>query len=212
MTESPGHDFAHDVARKTPVFEKLSLPGGGAEIFRLTRAEALVADLGRALEPIDLQRVQRRRDQPIRDTAFAEFGAQAMRSVPSFAALPGVTLGVAYVALQALVGQFVEGRLDQTGGNPPSSELDTELTARMFAAREQADGRIANLRERRPVGGVSQPSNSSATPSSASSELDFAPATSNLARNAASICAAVSGLSFSHWRTLSLPWPMRSPL
>jgi hypothetical protein len=179
-----------------------SCPAGAVpEVCRRGSAEALARDRAQPLAPRGIAFIQPLVDQQTIDTALAQLGPDAYRTVATCRTHRHVLLDVARVALQSTRRKRVEHRLDDLGrGFPARAELAPQLRAGVLACGEQADGSLLDRRI--------QPAQTSASASSS------APAAAGkaLARICASISAAICGLSLRNCRALSLPWPMRSPL
>ena len=122
------------------------------------------------------------------------------------AADPGIDVvpGESFLAEEILRFERGEHPLDRTRIAAARRELERELAACMLAAREQLEGSRPELRF---VLAVQAPT---ASPASDFSADPLRPGRS-MSRSAASTAWATSSFSLRNSRTLSRPWPMRSP-
>src|SRR5690606_6075430 len=111
------------------------------------------------------------------------------------------------IVLQARLRQALQRAGDRRRLEPARRQLALEFPAAVLTTRERVEGGLA----RRARHCFAQASASSEASSTSSSTL-FAGRVIACARIARSSSSAMSRFSFRNWRTLSLPWPSRSPL
>jgi len=174
---------------------------------RRRAAEATLVRGDRQRRPVAAARRQGRLDGRFADAALLELLADPPRAVAALDAAAGVALGIALVALQVLGGERLDAGLRLLGSEAALAELAPQLGLRVLTARQQGQGGGA------AVAGLARVLPQAST-SSASASAAGAAATSGSARArmAASISRAISVFSRRKLRTLSLPWPIRSPL
>jgi hypothetical protein len=153
-----------------------------------------------------LEFVERRSDGGAIYPALAQFQPDAPGSVPALGALARVGGRETPVVLQAGRAEGVQRIADHIGVEAARAELALEFAAAVFAPGQRRDGGSSGRRPRVLVAQASASTGSSST-SSALAEWGIAEA-----RTPASISLAMAGLSLRNRRTLSLPWPRRSPL
>ena len=192
---------------EAPVLQEARLTGAVSGVARRT-TEFLAACFQRELGPIVLGCRQRSLDQRALEAPFAEFERDAARSEAVAGARPGVGIGKTRVVLQAIGGEAVQGLGNGLPLDAARAELAFQFPAAVLAPRERADGEPAGVR---PLV-VVQASSSDSTSASSSTLPAAGVFASAWARMLPSISCATAGLSFRNWRTLSLPWPIRSPL
>ena len=165
-------------------------------------AEAPGTRLLRAIRPVRVvlsDRLPRRR---IPDSALAELLANACGAVTATAARADELLGEPFLAQQPPCFECIEHTLNRVRSVAARGELGCELAAGMLPAREQPESPRSKFRI--PLGGQAS------TASAASSPTGLLEGRSR-SRNAVSIAPAISSCSLRKSRTLSRPWPMRSP-
>ena len=112
-------------------------------------------------------------------------------------------LGESVVAQDSLRFERIEQVFDCFPAGTVRGELARKLAARMLASREQ-------LQRPRPDFRIARDAVQASTAPAASSGMPLFVGSSN-PRNAVSTASAMSPCSLRNSRTLSLPWPMRSP-
>ena len=132
----------------------------------------------------------------------AKLVANAPGAMAATEARGGVLLGEALLAQEPLRFQRVEDPVDFVNVSADGSELERELSAGVLAAREQLQGPRPKL----PFVLTGQAS--TASPASSAARLRLG---SSRSRRAVSIERAICSFSLRNSRTLSRPWPIRSP-
>jgi hypothetical protein len=137
-----------------------------------------------------------------RYAALLQFPPYVHGTVTPADSVVNIGLGVTLVALQAFAGQVRHDGFYGAVRKTAQCKFSDQFLPAVLPPRQQVE---CTFPDRLLV--VAQ-----ASTSSASSVSLAARSGRTLARMAASISCAVSGCSLRKLRTLSLPWPMRSPL
>ena len=165
-------------------------------------AEAPATRLRRAFRPVRVVLSDRFPRRHVADATPAKLFANARGALAATAARANELLGEPLLAQQPLRFECIEHAFDPVRPGAARGELGRELAARMLTAREQPEGSLAKLRI--SLGGQ-------ASTASAASSAERLRGGRSRFRNAVSIAIAMSWCSLRNSRTLSLPWPIRSP-
>ena len=183
-------------------FQEAGLAGPFPVVVGRRIAEAPGTRLRRAIRPMRVVLPHRLRRRFVRDAATPKLLANARRALAPTAARADELLGEPLLAQQPLRLERIEHALDRVRTSSARDELGRELAAGMLPARERPESPPSQLRI--PLGGQA----SITSPASSATRLRGGRSSS---RNAVSIAPAISSCSLRKSRTLSLPWPMRSP-
>jgi hypothetical protein len=114
------------------------------------------------------------------------------------------------IALQTLPGQIGNDLFDCFFGKTLGQQLLPQFVPTVFAAGKIAQAGVL-YRLPKPLGFAQNSASSTMSDAAGPREAAASPANA-FSRTFASMASATSGRSFRKFRTLSLPWPMRSPL
>jgi hypothetical protein len=145
------------------------------------------------------------------NAALPEFLPNPVRPITFVRSAADKNLREPGIALQALSSQIGNDLIDNVFGKAFGQQLVPQFVPAVFAAGKIAEASI--LDDLRRLAGFAQNS-ASPTSSGTAGPRDAAVASpaNAFSRTLASMASATSGRSFRKLRTLSLPWPMRSPL
>ena len=190
--------------RESPPFEETSLPCPFPGVGGHRLAEALPAFARRPLGPERRVPVQGFPGCRGADAALPQLLADAPRAVAPADPRPDELLREPILVQEPLRLQRVEHPLDRRRIAAPRRELERELSACVLAAREQLERPRPELRI------VIRDQAPTASPAPACSTEPLRPGRSR-SRSAVSTACAASSCCLRNSRTLSRPWPMRSP-
>ena len=183
-------------------FEEAGLAGPFAVVGRHRLAESLRSHPQRLFEPELFIPGDGLLRPFIADAAPAKLVANAPGAMAAAEARGDVLLGEALLAQEPLRFQRVEDPVDFVNVSAGGSELARELSTGMLATGEQLQGPRTKL----PFVLTGQAS--TASPASSAARLRLG---SSRSRRAVSTERAICTFSFRNSRTLSRPWPIRSP-
>ncbi len=188
------------VGAESPILQESRLPSSLVMTVGHRLAKALAPHPGNLGDPVEGALIEISFDETRFDPTLTKLVADPSRPVPLCDPTLHERLGKSRVAKQPLPLELGENPVNVSTIKTLALELPGELGPRMLASREQAQGLSPHL-----VAGLFQASASSTSALGAG-----APRTTS--RIWASILCATSGLALRYSRTLSRPWPMRSPL
>ena len=136
------------------------------------------------------------------NAAPAKLLANAPGAVAATEARADVLLGKPLIAQQPLCFERIEHAADRVRAGAARGQSGCKLAARMLATREQPES------PRPEIGALLADQASTASPTAWAEPLRLG---RSMSRNAVSIAIATSLCSLRNSRTLSRPWPMRSP-
>ena len=171
------------------------------------RAESLVAGGKRAFTPALPVRLDVLRGEVVADASFPQLVTNLQWTLPARRPLDYEALRETSIGQQILGLQRIQRVADEIFGESAHRELAPELGARVLAARQKCGRLVADRFPRFVQASASSVASASSTSSAAAGVRDR-----SLSRSARSMAAALSGCCFRYSRTLSRPWPMRSPL
>ena len=178
------------------------MPRSFPEIGRHATAEFFLAHSLYGPGPVHVQCVKHMFHHLVRHTALLQFPAYVHGTVTPVDSVVNVGFCVAFVALQTLACQVRHDGFNGAASKTAQGEFSDQFLPAVLPPRQQVE---CTFPDRLLV--VAQASTSSA------SSLSLAARSGRTrARTAASISCAMSVCSLRKLRTLSFPWPMRSPL
>ena len=177
------------------------------DVLGALRAESLVAEGQRALAPALPVRLDELCRQGVADASFPQLVTNLQWTLPARRPLEYEALRETPIGQQVFGLQRVQRVADEIFGESADRELAPEFGARVLAASQKCGRLVADRFPRFVQASASSAASASSTSSAAAGVRDR-----SLSRSARSMPAAVSGCCFRYSRTLSRPWPMRSPL
>lgn len=192
---------------ESALLEKSHLSGSISYILGRLASEALVPHGERPVAPALPVGIDVARRHVVVDATLTQLVTDLQGTVPSLDPLHYEILCETFVGQEILGLERVQRLADEVLRESPRGQLAAQLGARVLAAREQCRRLVTN----RLAVFVQASASSAASTSSASSAAEGVRARS-LSRSAPSISLAVSTFCLRYSRTLSRPWPIRSPL
>ena len=182
-------------------FQEAGLAGPLAIVGRRRLAETSGSHLRRSFGPVLVALSDRLPGRRVVDATPAKVLANAPGAMAAATARADELLGEPRLAEQPLRFERIEHAGDRVGTGAARGKLERKLAARVLPAREQIERPRPELR----IALAAQASSASPAPAAA-----LRPGRS-ISRNAVSIALAMSSCSLRNSRTLSRPWPIRSP-
>ena len=200
---------------KASIFEESSLPGAVAILPGWVPGKLPPPGCLRARTPIRIGEHHGVAGKGVFHPALAKLLTNAHRPVTAASSRLGILLRESLIRERAIVLQVIEHRHDLLRVEVVPGELSAQLLARMLAPSQELERLAANLLAapgvRATAARFAQASTSASSASSVAGGDSTLGGVSTLARSSASSLSETSGCSFRYWRTLSRPWPMRSP-
>ena len=184
-------------------FEEAGLPDPLAAVGGHRLAEALATRSRRLFQPEPVVTLGGLLRRCAVDAAPTELLANPQRPLTAIEARTHVLLGESPVAEKSPRLQRIEHAFHLVPAGTARGELGRQLRAGVLAAREQLQGARPELR-------ILLADQASTAPSGSLAEL--LGAGRSMSRSAVSMACATSAFCLRKSRTLSRPWPMRSPL
>jgi len=191
---------------ESTLYQKTRLARSFSNVLRALGSKSLEPRGKRPLAPALPVGIDGSRCQIVTDASLPQFITNFQRTLPTCCPMNDETLCESLVGQEILGLERVQHIADKRARKAPQRELAVKLGARVLAACEYCDRLFADCLLRLVQASASSVAFASSTSSAAPLRG------SSMSRSALSSSWAMAGFCLMNSRTLSRPWPIRSPL